>query len=204
MVLIRTIIKECTGSAELHKAFEYKKTALIGANGMLATMVREKAPKNYEFHCLDLPEFDITDQTKVLSLIKELRPEIIINCAAYTNVEKAEVEADLANKINGHAVGQLGQIARAANIPVLHISTDFVFDGAKRKPYLETDTTNPVSAYGRSKLLGEKLIAESGCNNCIMRVQWTYGKNGVNFISKILISNHIQLKHILVKENGKG
>ncbi len=159
--------------------------AILGGKGMLGSNLSQVAEsRGYTTEVYDLPEFDITDKQQVEVIAAH--SDVIVNCAAYTNVEKAESEPDLAEMINGHAVGQLGRIANAAKIPVLHIGTDFVFDGAKQEPYIETDATNPLSAYGQSKLLGERLLVESGCESCIMRVQWTYGENGVNFITKIL------------------
>lgn len=137
-----------------------------------------------EVQVYDVPEFDITDEPQTQDVIS--KSEVVVNCAAYTNVEKAESEVDLANQVNGYAVGRLGLLAKEANVPVLHISTDFVFNGMKESPYIETDVPQPISAYGGSKLLGEKLLAESGCQWCIVRVQWTYGKNGTNFVTKIL------------------
>jgi dTDP-4-dehydrorhamnose reductase len=92
----------------------------------------------------------------------------------------------MAMQVNAEAVGLLGKFARRENIHVIHISTDFVFDGKSNRPYLETDKPNPINVYGVSKLKGEELLAQSGCRYAIMRVQWSYGKNGVNFISKIL------------------
>jgi dTDP-4-dehydrorhamnose reductase len=135
----------------------------------------------------DLPEFDITDETQVETVVSQ--SEAVVNCAAYTNVEKAESDVELANQVNGYAVGRLGRIAAEFKVPVVHISTDFVFDGTKESPYVETDAPNPVSVYGGSKLLGEKLLAESGCEHCILRAQWTYGKHGANFITKILAAS---------------
>lgn len=159
--------------------------AILGGNGMLGSDVAQIArQRGYTVQVYDLSEFDITNQQQVRDMASACN--VIVNCAAYTNVEKAESQPELANEINGYAVGRLGQVAKAANIPVLHISTDFVFDGTKKEPYNETDTANPLSAYGRSKRLGEMLLAQSGCECCILRVEWTYGKNGVNFITKIL------------------
>jgi dTDP-4-dehydrorhamnose reductase len=158
---------------------------ICGGRGMLGSDLAECATRRgMTVQVYDLPEFDLTDETQIEKIISQ--SEVIVNCAAYTNVEKAESQIDRANQVNGYAVGRLGQIAKTANVPVLHISTDFVFDGTKEGPYTETDTTNPVSVYGSSKLLGETLLAESGCEHCIVRVQWTYGKHGTNFISKIL------------------
>ena len=97
-----------------------------------------------------------------------------------------ESETDLAYKVNAEAVERLGQIAKDSGKWVLHISTDFVFDGNSDRPYVETDEPNPISEYGKSKLAGERLLVESGCANCIMRLQWTYGKAGNNFVKKII------------------
>ena len=158
---------------------------ILGGRGMLGSDLAACATeREMTVQVYDLPEFDLTDETQVEKVVSQ--SEVIVNCAAYTNVEKAESEVELANQVNGYAVGRLGRIAAEAGVPVLHISTDFVFDGKKEEAYSETDTTNPVSAYGGSKLLGETLLVESGCEYCIVRVQWTYGKNGTNFITKIL------------------
>lgn len=139
--------------------------------------------KDIEVLGLDLPEFDITDSAQVTEAVKG--SEIVINCAAYTNVEKAESEPEIAYKVNAEAVGRLGQIAKVAGARVLHISTDFVFDGRSERPYVETDPMNPISVYGGSKADGEKLLTEAGGQFCIVRVQWTYGAGGNNFVKKL-------------------
>ncbi len=159
--------------------------AILGGKGMLGTdLAHECTKQGINFEVFDLPEFDITNEQHLGKAIRDAKA--VINCAAYTNVEKAESEANLAYQINGTAVGRLGVLARQANIWVLHISTDFVFDGESDRPYLETDTPNPINAYGRSKLAGEQLLVESGCNHCIMRLEWTYGLHGNDFITKLL------------------
>ena len=132
----------------------------------------------------DLPEFDITNDEQLKKAVEG--SETIINCAAYTNVEKAESEADLAYKVNAEAVGRLGRFAKVAGAGVLHISTDFVFDGKSDRPYVETDPTNPINTYGRTKLAGEQLLTESGCRYCIIRLEWTYGPAGDNFVKKLI------------------
>jgi dTDP-4-dehydrorhamnose reductase len=132
----------------------------------------------------DLPEFDITNFSQLESAVKNA--SVVINCAAYTNVDGAETQKDLAYKVNAEAVGRLGTFAKDKNIWVLHVSTDFVFDGKQKKPYLETDTPNPISEYGISKLKGERLLSQSGCKYCILRIEWTYGSAGNNFVSKLI------------------
>lgn len=162
----------------------FETITILGGRGMLGTDLTDIAQqRNLSAQVYDLPEFNIADEDQVKKVVSESR--VIVNCAAYTNVEKAESEPDLANQINGYAVGRLGQIAKETGVPVLHISTDFVFDGTKEGAYVETDPASPISVYGSSKLLGETLLAESGCDYCTVRVQWTYGKNGINFITKI-------------------
>jgi dTDP-4-dehydrorhamnose reductase len=159
--------------------------AVLGAKGMLGTdLMAVLSWRNIAAEGYDLPQFDITDAACLESVLKHAGA--VINCAAYTNVEKAESEFELALRINGQAAGMLGQLAKERNIPVLHIGTDFVFDGTLDRPYMETDAVNPLSAYGKSKYEGEKTLSASGCRFCIVRVQWTYGRAGVNFVRKML------------------
>jgi dTDP-4-dehydrorhamnose reductase len=132
----------------------------------------------------DLPEADIRNVEDLKRVLGGCRA--VVNCAAYTNVERAEQEPGLAMQINGEAVGLLGRTAASLGVPVMHISTDFVFDGALERPYVETDLPNPINVYGRSKWEGEKRLAASGCRFCIVRVEWTYGRAGNNFVVKLL------------------
>ncbi len=163
----------------------FQTMTILGGKGMLGTdLVATAKKRGFDVCVYDLPEFDITDDKQLEAAVSG--SEVIVNCAAYTNVDHAETQTELANEINGYAIGRLGQIAKDAGVPVLHISTDFVFDGTKAAPYDELDKPNPISAYGGSKRLGETLLAESGCAHCIVRLQWSYGKQGVNFITKIL------------------
>jgi dTDP-4-dehydrorhamnose reductase len=162
-----------------------EKVAILGGKGMLGSDVAGECEKRgIDFEVFDLPEFDITNERQLASVIQNART--IINCAAYTNVEKAEAETELAFRVNAEAVGRLAELARKSAAWVLHVSTDFVFDGASDKPYTEKDIPHPINAYGRTKLAGERLLLENRCRHCIMRVEWTYGLNGDNFIKKIL------------------
>jgi dTDP-4-dehydrorhamnose reductase len=161
--------------------------ALIGANGMLARKVRELIPKNYELYGFDLPDFDITDREGVATALARIAPNVIINCAAYTNVDGAESEEALALKINGIGPGHLALATRQLGATLVHISTDYVFDGMKSSPYTEADPVAPVSAYGRTKLAGERAIAASGLTNYyIIRTSWLYGPGGKNFVETIV------------------
>ena len=161
------------------------KIAVLGGKGMLgsdvAALCREQG---CEVTVLDLPEFDITKASDVEEAL--VGKDLIVNCAAYTDVEKAESEPEVAYKVNTEAVGRLGVLAKKANIWVLHISTDFVFDGRSERPYAETDEPKALSSYGSTKLAGERLLVASGCRHCIMRLEWTYGLNGSNFVTKLI------------------
>jgi len=159
--------------------------AILGGKGMLGTDLIETCQhEDFDVKVFDLPEFDITNSKQLEQAVNSART--IINCAAYTDVDGAENESELAHKINAEAVGQLGTLAKETNRWLLHISTDFVFDGNLNRPYTETDLPNPTNEYGRSKLAGEQLLVESGCRHCIMRIQWTYGLHGNNFVTKLI------------------
>jgi dTDP-4-dehydrorhamnose reductase len=164
-----------------------KNLLLIGGNGMLAQKIASSVPPIYTLTAVDLPEFDMTDQAQVLSVVNDLQPEIIINCAAYTNVDGCETEQQLAINVNGAAVSYLAEAARSVNATLVHISTDYVFDGEKKAPYVEEDLTNPQSVYGHSKLMGEQAILTSGLKKYfIVRTSWLYGPGGNNFVETIL------------------
>ena len=164
-----------------------KKLLLIGGNGMLAQKIASSVPAEYALTAVDLPEFDMTDQMQVLSVVDALQPELIINCAAYTNVDSCETEQKLANEVNGTAVAYLAEAAKRVDATLVHISTDYVFDGEKKAPYVEEDLTNPQSVYGHSKLMGEQAILTSGLKKYfIVRTSWLYGPGGNNFVETIL------------------
>jgi dTDP-4-dehydrorhamnose reductase len=167
------------------------KVAILGGKGMLGTDVAEECKSHgIDFEIFDLPEFDITNENQLSSVVRQA--QTIINCAAYTYVDKAETETESAFRVNTEAVGRLAEFARKSGAWVLHISTDFVFDGATDKPYTEKDIPHPINAYGRTKLAGERLLVENRCRHCIMRVEWTYGLHGDNFVKKFLQKAHTQ------------
>jgi dTDP-4-dehydrorhamnose reductase len=166
-------------------AVEGTRIAVLGGRGMLGSdFVKVCRQQELEPIVYDLPEFDITNNNQLQQAVGGA--EIIVNCAAYTNVDGAESQAELANCVNAEAVGQLGATVRKAGKWVLHISTDFVFDGYSDQPYVETDHPNPINTYGKTKLAGEQLLAGSGCDYCIVRVEWTYGSAGNNFVTKLI------------------
>ena len=166
-------------------AIEDMRIAVLGGKGMLGTdLVQTCRQQGLNPIIYDLPEFDITDADHMQQVVAG--SDIIVNCAAYTNVDGAESQTDLAYNVNAEAVGRLGIFARDSGKWILHISTDFVFDGYGNKPYVETDNPNPINTYGKTKLAGEQLLAKSGCEYCIVRVEWTYGSAGNNFVTKLI------------------
>ena len=135
--------------------------AILGGRGMLGTDLAKICRQNgFDVKVFDLPEFDITNSQQLKEAVCSAK--IILNCAAYTHVDGAESETELAHQVNAEAVGQLGAIVKEVDAWLLHLSTDFVFDGQLDRPYVETDVPNPINEYGRSKLAGEQLLSQSG------------------------------------------
>lgn len=159
--------------------------AILGGRGMLGTdMAKTCEQQGFGVRVFDLPRFDITNAEQLKEAVDSA--DMIINCAAYTNVDGAESEADLAYQVNAAAVGRLAEMACRADKWILHVSTDFVFDGESDAPYTETDDAKPINQYGRTKLAGERLLTEADGRHCIVRVQWTYGSAGDNFPKKLI------------------
>ncbi len=161
--------------------------ALVGANGMLGRMIQRRVPEWLELSCYDLPLFDITDRGQVSAVLSEIKPRIIINCAAFTAVDACEDQEQLATSVNAVGVEHLAEVARELDASLVHISTDYVFPGTQIRPLREDDPTGPLSAYGRSKLKGEQAILDSGLKQYfIIRTSWLYGPDGPNFVETIL------------------
>jgi len=161
-----------------------QRIAILGASGMLGTdLVIEFQSQYLDISCYDIPQFDITNRSDLKDAVSN--SDVIINCAAYTNVDKAESDQKSAYSVNAAAVEELGRFAEKLGKYVIYISTDFVYDGMKKGCYTESDRPNPINAYGKSKLSGEKLLQKTGCSHCILRLEWTYGFAGINFINKI-------------------
>ena len=164
-----------------------KNILITGANGQLGACFK-KISGNYtecNFIFKSSSEADITDKPKLVKLFAEVKPHWVINCAAYTNVEKAEAEEEKAFKINAEASKNLAELCVANQAKLVHFSTDYVFDGKAEKPYKETDKTNPINVYGASKLKGENLIAETLKEHFIFRTSWLYSEFGHNFYKTI-------------------
>lgn len=163
------------------------KTLVIGCNGQLGQSLVETVPENVDFVGLDLPELDITDDSAVLEACRELSPDLIINAAAYTGVDQAESEPALARSVNVEGPRNIAAAARKINARVIHISTDFVFDGQRSKPYPADAPTNPLNVYGQTKRDGELAVLEGSADSAIIiRTSWLYGENGKNFVKTML------------------
>ncbi|RUA28707.1 MAG: dTDP-4-dehydrorhamnose reductase [Bacteroidetes bacterium] len=161
---------------------------VTGSNGQLGSEIKEQSHlyPEYEFHFTDIDDLDISNEKAVNEYIEKHYIKCVINCAAYTNVDKAESEPELANKINVLAVKYLAKACTKYNAQIMHISTDYVFDGKNYRPYRETDFTNPQSVYGKTKLEGEKIIEEFAKTAVIIRTSWLYSSYGNNFVKTML------------------
>jgi dTDP-4-dehydrorhamnose reductase len=161
---------------------ELPRILLIGKIGQVGWELRRTLAPMARVRCVDYPEIDLTSGDSIRHWVRESRPSIVINAAAYTAVDKAESEQDKAMKINGVAPGILAEEARNAGALLVHYSTDYIFDGAKPEPYVETDPPNPLGAYGRTKLAGDEAIRVVGGAHLIFRLCWVYGARGQNFM----------------------
>tara|TARA_B100001287_G_scaffold174368_1_gene146949 strand:- start:15028 stop:15873 length:846 start_codon:yes stop_codon:yes gene_type:complete len=162
---------------------------VTGANGQLGSEIKLIAPNypQYNFFFTDAEDLDITKHEIVKDYIKSHNINIIINCAAYTAVDNAEYEPEISNEINHLAVSNFAKLAVEFKIKLIHISTDYVFDGENNKPYRETDITNPQSVYGKTKLDGELALQKiNPQNSIIIRTSWVYSRFGKNFVKTML------------------
>lgn len=158
---------------------------VTGAKGQLGNELRlvvEDKDKINQYFFTDVPELDITDKPAVSAYLESNNIDIIVNCAAYTNVDKAEDDKVLADLINHIGPKNLAEACKERNGFLIHISTDYVFDGTKNTPYTETDETKPLGVYGETKLRGENAIIVSGCEYVIIRTSWLYSSFGKNFL----------------------
>lgn len=162
------------------------KMLVTGRNGQVGwELIRALQPLG-EVVALDRGQADLASPGSLQELVLRERPDVIVNAAAHTAVDKAESETDLAMRINGEAPGALARAAREAGSLLIHYSSDYVFDGSSAGSYSEDDTPNPMSEYGRSKLAGDRAISVSGCRFVILRTQWVFGSHGGNFLRTIL------------------
>jgi dTDP-4-dehydrorhamnose reductase len=180
-----------------------KKVLVLGKTGQLAQELQEAA-SDWPGLQLAFVGRDLLDLTNpkfagmINVMLKELQPFTVINAVAYTGVDKAGEEPQLANQVNAHAVGELAQACAKLRIPLVHLSTDFVFNGNSNRPYKPADLTDPLGEYGQSKLAGEQAMIESGCQGAIVRTSWLYSSYGHNFVKTIrrLASERDEIKVI--------
>ncbi|MGH2855034.1 MAG: dTDP-4-dehydrorhamnose reductase [Solirubrobacteraceae bacterium] len=167
---------------------------VTGAEGMLGHDVRRAGERaGHELVLVDLPELDITDAAAVRAFLGERRVQAVVNCAAWTDVDGAETHREQARAVNAEGAGNLARAAAECDIPLLHISTDYVFDGeaprdpeGRPRPYLESDLTGPRSVYGHTKLEGERAVLEASPRHAVVRTAWLYGVEGRNFVDTML------------------
>jgi len=155
---------------------------LIGKIGQVGWELRRTLAPMARITCVDFPEIDLTSGDSIRRWVRDTRPNIVLNAAAYTAVDKAESELDKAMNINGVAPGILAEEAKTLGALLVHYSTDYVFGGNKTEPYVETDSPNPLGAYGRSKLAGDEAVRAVGGAHLIFRLCWVYGARGQNFM----------------------
>jgi dTDP-4-dehydrorhamnose reductase len=159
---------------------------LTGKNGQVGRQLASMLPGIANLVAFGRTELDLLNPNALRSLIREVKPNLIVNAAAYTAVDKAESEESLASAINAEAPGIMAEEARNIGAAMVHYSTDYIFAGLKTTPHNEDDTPNPQSAYGRTKLQGEKAIQQAGVDHLIFRTAWVYGREGKNFLLTIL------------------
>jgi len=159
---------------------------LLGINGQLGWELRRALATLGQVTALDYPQIDLTRPEQARRVIKRIKPQVIINATAYTSVDGAESEAEVALAINRDAPGIIAEEAKALGAVFIHYSTDYVFDGMKSEPYVETDLPNPVNTYGQSKLAGEHEITQIGGTYLILRTSWLYSLRGETFVNKVL------------------
>ena len=159
-----------------------RKILLTGKSGQVGWELRRSLSSLGQVTAVASDTLNLADAEAVRTFIRHLKPDIIVNPAAYTAVDKAESEADLAVAVNAIAPGVMAEEAKSLGALLVHYSTDYVFDGSKREPYVEEDQPNPLNVYGASKLAGEQAIRNAGANHLILRTSWVYGARGKNFL----------------------
>ncbi|NTA13128.1 dTDP-4-dehydrorhamnose reductase [Agrobacterium tumefaciens] len=160
--------------------------AVTGKNGQVVSALQALAGPDLEIVTLGRPELDLARPDTVLKALREAKPDVVVSAAAYTAVDKAESEPNIAFAVNRDGAEAVARAANDIGVPIIHISTDYVFDGTKTTAYVEHDPTGPASVYGRSKLEGEQAVSESTDNHAILRTAWVYSEYGSNFLKTML------------------
>ena len=161
---------------------------VTGTKGQVATALIERAKLSHDIELIALgrPELDLENPATVMAAVSSARPDLVVNAAAYTAVDKAESEPDRAFAINRDGAAAVARATAALNVPLIHLSTDYVFDGAKLSPYVETDRTAPLNVYGRSKREGEEAVIASHPGPVVLRTSWVFSPFGSNFVKTML------------------
>jgi dTDP-4-dehydrorhamnose reductase len=167
---------------------ERRRLLVTGLKGQVARCLLERGALNETFEIIAIgrPDLDLTKPNGIYGAVTAAKPDVIVSAAAYTAVDQAESEPELAHMINAVSAGKLATAAAKLNVPIVHLSTDYVFDGTKDSPYLEIDPVAPLGVYGRSKLLGEEAVAAATPNHAIVRTAWVYSPYGQNFLKTML------------------
>lgn len=163
-----------------------KRALITGADGMLGAELLRALGESHEVIGVDLGELDVTDGEATLAFVSEAAPDCVINCAAYTDVDGAESQRESAFAVNAEGAGNVARASAAAGAYLIHLSTDYVFDGTKLGAYVETDPPSPINVYGESKLEGEREVARASGRALIVRTAWLYGHGGRNFVEFVL------------------
>ena len=159
---------------------------ITGCNGQVGWHLQRTLAPMGEVLAIDIEQIDLTDLAAISKTVREFAPDVVVNAAAYTAVDKAESEPDLARAINVAAPGQIAKECAATGALMVHYSTDYVYGGSKTEPYVESDPTGPLSVYGETKLAGDQAIIASGCAHIVLRTTWVYDIRGKNFLRTIL------------------
>lgn len=173
---------------------------LLGKNGRVGTGLYPTLENLGDIFAFDSSSLDINDALRVETTLRDIRPHMIINAAAYTPVDKAETQPNIAIQVNAIAPKILAEVSKSIRAILIHFSTSYVFDGANAIPYKEYDMPNPINVYGKSKLAGEKAIQDTGCAFLILRTNWVYSIHGDNFLTKILSLSRQSRKIIIVSD----
>lgn len=191
------------GAAEATVLPRGERILLTGAGGQVGRELARLLPSLGEVISPTRPEMDLGDAELVRRTIRRVRPRWIVNPGAYTAVDKAESEPEIARAVNAEAVQVMADEALSLGAAVVHFSTDYVFDGRKTEPYVESDATGPASVYGRTKLAGERALGESGAAHAIFRTSWVYGATGKNFLLTILrLARERETLRIVADQHG--
>jgi dTDP-4-dehydrorhamnose reductase len=167
---------------------------VMGHKGMLGSDLMEVLGRDHEVNGVDIGEFDITSAKDCIRVVEEFKPDVIVNAAAYTDVDGCETNRDACFAVNAEGVRNIASACKGSNAKIVHYSTDYVFDGTKREPYVEDDPCRPINTYGESKRKGEQVLIETMENHVLIRTAWLYGRQGKNFVKAILAK---------AKEDGK-